>query len=69
MVITNVYSFYPANKAGILKGDIILSLDNHTISSLKGFNQTLKSYKYVYGQVTLQIFRNNQIQKIKVYLD
>lgn len=69
VVITNVYSFYPASKAGILKGDILINLNNETIFNLEGFKKLLQSYKYVYGQVTLGISRDSQIQKIKVYLD
>ncbi|MDJ0646347.1 MAG: PDZ domain-containing protein [Flavobacteriaceae bacterium] len=67
--ITNVYSFYPASKAGIVKGDIIISINDQTIFDLEAFKELLQSYKYTYGQVTLGISRNNEIQKIKVYLD
>ena len=67
--ITNVYSFYPANKAGVLKGDIIVGLNDQTVFDLKNFNQLLQNYKYTYGQVALRIFRDNKIEKIKVYLE
>ena len=69
VVVTNVYSTYPANQAGILKGDIIVNLDKHTVLGYDEFNRILKDYRYTYGQVTLAISRNGEIQKIKVYLN
>jgi len=69
VVVTNVYSTYPANQAGILKGDIIVNLDQHTVLGHDEFVDLLKSYRFTYGEVTLAISRNNQIQKIKVYLN
>ena len=69
VVVTNVYSTYPANQAGILKGDIIVNLDQHTVLGHDEFVELLKSYRFTYGEVTLAISRNNQIQKIKVYLN
>ena len=69
VVVTNVFSTYPANRAGILKGDIILNLDQHTVLGYDEFLSILKNYRYTYGQVTLSISRNKQVQKIKVYLN
>lgn len=69
VVVTNVYSTYPANQAGILKGDIIVNLDQHTVLGYDEFNRILKDYRFTYGQVTLAISRNGEIQKIKVYLN
>lgn len=69
VVVEIVYGFYPANKAGIVKGDIIVSLNDKTIFDEAGFKQLLETYKYTYGQVTLGISRNNKIEKIKVYLE
>ena len=69
VLITHVYSFYPANKAGILKGDIIVNLDNKHIFSVKDFDELLQGYQFTYGQITLGISRNNQLKKIKVHLE
>ncbi len=69
VLVNVVYGFYPAQKAGILKGDIIISLDDQTIFDLDGFNTLLQRYKYTYGQVTLGVSRKGQIQKIKVHLE
>lgn len=69
VLITQVYSFYPANKAGILKGDILVNLDKHTILDYETFQKLLNDYRFIYGQVTLGISRNNQIQKINLYLN
>ena len=69
VVVTNVFSFYPASKAGILKGDVIVSFNDQTIFDIDGFKEVLRQYKYSYGQVTLGVSRDNKIQKIKVHLN
>ena len=69
IIVTNVYSFYPASKAGIVKGDLIVGLNDTTIFDHEGFKKLLEKHKYTYGQVTLDVYRDQKIQKIKVYLE
>ncbi len=69
VLVTNVFAAYPANRAGIVKGDIIVNLDQHTVLDYDEFIRLLNNYRYTYGQVTLAVSRNKQIQKIKVYLN
>ena len=69
VIVTLVYSFYPANKAGIVTGDIIVSINDNTVFDMAGFKEQLKGLKYTYGQVSLGVSRDNKIQKIKVYLE
>ena len=67
--IISVYSYYPASKAGLDKGDIVVSLNDQNVFDLAGFKAILNKYKYAYGQVTFGIYRGKQIQKIKVHLN
>ena len=69
IVVTNVYSFYPASKAGIVKGDIIIRFNDTTIFDHEGFKKLLEQHKYTYGQVSIDVYRDGKMQEIKVYLE
>ncbi|NNC69761.1 MAG: PDZ domain-containing protein [Flavobacteriaceae bacterium] len=69
IIVTNVYSFYPASKAGIVKGDIIIRFNDTTIFDHEGFKKLLERNKYTYGQVSIDVFRDGKMQEIKVYLE
>lgn len=75
IVIEKVYANYPANKAGLLKGDVIVKLEDHIILNLEHFNELIKNYKYKYGQVFVTISKKNtatqknELKRIPLYLE
>ena len=69
VIIMSIYPSFPANKAGLLKGDIIVKLDTHNILNLDQLNEVLKGYKYKYGQITLNIVREKKTQQFTLYLE
>jgi len=69
VVVLSVYSGLPSNAAGILKGDIIVTLDKNNILNLDNFNTILTKYQYEYGQVKMGVVRNGQLQKFVLYLN
>jgi len=69
VVVESVYSGLPSNVAGIVVGDIIVTLGKNNILNVDDFNTVLKKYKYEYGQVNMGIVRNGQLQKIILYLN
>lgn len=69
VVVESVYSGLPSNAAGILVGDIIVTLGKNNILNVDGFSTVLKTYKYEYGQVKMGVVRNGQLQKFILYLN
>ena len=69
VVVELVYSGLPSNASGILKGDIIVTLDENNVFNVENFNKILNKYKYEYGQVKMGVVRNGQLQKFILYLN
>lgn len=69
VVVESVYSGLPSNVAGIVAGDIIVTLGKNNILNIDNFNSVLNKYKYEYGQVKMGIVRNGQLQKFILYLN
>ena len=68
VVITKIQDNYPAQKAGLEKGDIILSINDTEIQDSAHFKYLL--YKYEVGdKITLKYMRNNKIQETTLILD
>lgn len=68
VVILSVQNNSPASKAGIEKGDVIISLDDNKIDNLAKFRYTL--YKYSIGdKVTVKLYRGKTIKEVKLTLD
>lgn len=68
IVVVNVFANYPANKAGIKKGDIITKIENTTMLSLDSFHKFIINEVYNYDQLNVSLFRDNKIEKIKMYM-
>ncbi len=67
VVIAEVSSLSPASKAGLKKGDIILSLGGEKITSVAEFRYIL--YKQEASEkVSIEFLRNNKIKKVEVKL-
>ena len=67
VVITQVVNNSPAEKAGLQKGDVILSLASKKITSIAEFRYEL--YKHQVGEeVSVEYYRNGKIKKLKVKL-
>lgn len=67
-VLVNVEADYPAAKAGLQKGDVILEIDGAKIEDSSYFRYAL--YKYKVGDtITVKYFRNNKIYETKVVLN
>lgn len=68
VVITKVTENYPAEKAGLQKGDIILSINDTEIEDSAHFKYLL--YKYKVGDTTkIKFMRNNKIHETTIKLD
>ena len=68
VVVVKVSDDYPASKAGLKKGDIILSINNTQIEDSTHFKYLL--YKYNIGdEITVKFYRDNKIQETKLKLD
>lgn len=68
VVVIKANENYPAGKAGLKKGDIILSINDTEIEDSAHFKYLL--YKYEVGEtVKITYMRNNKIQEINVKLD
>lgn len=68
VVVVNVEKDYPAAKASLQKGDVILAINDENIENVAYFRSIL--YKYNVGDtITLKYFRNNSIKTVKVKLD
>lgn len=68
VVVVNVSENYPANKAGLTKGDIIIAINETQIEDSTHFKYLL--YKYNIGdEVTIKYYRDNKIQETKLKLD
>lgn len=68
IVITKTQDNYPAQKAGLQKGDIILSINDIEIEDSAHFKYLL--YKYEVGDtIQLKYMRDNKIQETTVTLD
>ncbi|MDI3530389.1 MAG: serine protease DegQ [Candidatus Atribacteria bacterium] len=57
----------PAEKSGILRGDIILKVDDQEIDNVAKLQQTIRSHKPG-DKVTLEIWRNKEIIQLQVTL-
>ena len=61
---TETGSAYPAKNAGVEKGDIILSVDGHDVSSYTELSQRINDTK---GEpATLQLIRDGQQMKVSI---
>ena len=68
VVILKVSDNYPASKAGLQKGDIILSIENTEITDTIHFKYLL--YKYNIGdQIHIKYYRDNKIQETTILLN
>lgn len=68
VVVTKVSDNYPAGKAGLQKGDIILSINDTEIEDSTHFKYLL--YKYNIGdEITIKYYRDKKIQETKIKLD
>ena len=68
VVVINVSDDYPAKKAGLQKGDIILSINETEITDAVHFKYLL--YKYNIGdKVQIKYYRDNKIQETTMILD
>ena len=68
IVIIKANENYPANKAGLQKGDILLSINDIEIEDTAHFKYLL--YKYEVGDtVKIKYYRNNKIQEATIKLD
>ena len=68
VVITNLSENYPAIKAGLKKGDIILSINDTEITDSAHFKYLL--YKYQVGdKIKITYYRNNKVQETEIVLD
>lgn len=68
VVVINVSDDYPAKKAGLQKGDIILSINEIEITDAVHFKYLL--YKYNIGdKVQIKYYRDNKIQETTMILD
>lgn len=68
VVVINVSDDYPAKKAGLQKGDIILSINEIEITDAVHFKYLL--YKYNIGdKVQIKYYRDNKIQETTMVLD
>lgn len=68
VVVIKANENYPAGKAGIKKGDIILSINDTEIEDTAHFKFLL--YKYEVGDtVKITYMRNNKIEEVNIKLD
>ena len=69
VVVESVYSGLPSKVAGILEGDIIVTLGKDNILNLENFNSVITKYKYEYGQVKMSAVRDGKLMKFVLYLN
>jgi serine protease Do len=68
VVVTNSIENYPASKAGIKKGDILLKINDIEIEDSAHLRYIL--YKYEVGdKITIKYMRNNKIDEAVITLD
>lgn len=68
IVVSQVVENSPANKVGLKKGDIILSIAGVKVRSIAEFRYEL--YKHKVGEeVTIELFRKNNVKKVKILLE
>ena len=68
VVIVKVSDNYPAGKAGLKKGDIIISINDTQIEDSTHFKYLL--YKYNIGdEITIKYYRDKKIQETKLKLE
>lgn len=68
VVITKVNENYPAQKAGLEKGDIILAINDTEIDDSTHFKYIL--YKFKIGEeIKIKYLRNNQVKETTLKLD
>ena len=65
MKIDGVSSDKPAEKAGILKGDIVIKIDKYDIENMMSYMETLSKFKKG-DKVTVSVLRNSKIEKINI---
>ena len=67
-VLVTVEKDYPAYKAGLQKGDVIIEIDGTKIEDTSHFRYSL--YKYKIGDtINVKYYRNNRIYETKVVLN
>ena len=65
VIVTGVVEGGPADKAGIARGDLVLSLDGHSVSNLRELYTAL--WRKVPGEVVgLQILRDSAIRVVEI---
>ena len=68
VVIVKVSDNYPAGKAGLKKGDIIISINDTQIEDSTHFKYLL--YKYNIGdEITIKYYRDKKTQETKLKLE
>lgn len=67
VVVYSAESGSVAKKAGLKKNDVIVKLDNKTVSSVADLHNALYSHK-IGDTVTLQFYRDGKLQSVKVHL-
>ncbi len=67
VVVTQVETGSPADKAGIQQGDVVLQLDSQSIDQDHTLTGLLNNYK-AGDTVTLTVLRNNQTMRVKLTL-
>ena len=55
----------PAEKGGILKGDIVIKIDKYDIENMMSYMETLSKFKKG-DKVTVSVLRNSKIEKINI---
>ena len=65
MKIDGVSSDKPAEKGGILKGDIVIKIDKYDIENMMSYMETLSKFKKG-DKVTVSVLRNSKIEKINI---
>jgi serine protease Do len=66
--IVSVTANSPATKAGLQKGDVIISVDGKTVTQMKELNE-MKNAKKVGDTMTLKINRNSKEIEVKITLE
>ena len=66
--VYQIYSNSPAQKAGILRGDIIVGIDGTDITTTQELNE-IKNKKQIGDTVELKLYRNGKYENITITLD